>query len=488
MNEEAISGLIVLFGATGDLAQREILPALHQLYQRGLLSENFAVMGAARTEMDNKQFQDLVREAVEAGENFEEFEEDFFHHCRYSTLDVTAVDDFSNLKARMTEVIEEFQIDSEIVYFYSIAPQLYDDTTSNLNEAGVTDIEGNHRVMIEKPLGKDAETAEEYHELLQKFFADDQIYYVDHYSGMDFTQNVLATRYYNPIIEGLLNKDYVKNIQISLPETKAIGTRGKFYDDTGALLDMFQSHILQLLTLIGMELPEELTAEEIQTKKLELLEKIPNFTEEEVEEQVVRGQYGPDNEGKFKSYRQEEDVPVDSETETYIALEIAIDTPRWEGVPIYVRTGKSLVEGFNAIDVVLKTPDDIETNVPNRLSFGIRPEKGVSLVLNQKLPKNDYETMSTFIGPDYETIDTFYIASPYENLIADALIGDPTYFITFEQIKEQWRITDSIVEAWAELPVPDFPNYRANTFGPRASAELLAKNGDEWIHRHLRYL
>jgi glucose-6-phosphate 1-dehydrogenase len=237
-----------------------------------------------------------------------------------------------------------------------------------------------------------------------------------------------------------------------------------------------------------MELPEDLTTDAIQTKKLDFLQSIPELSKEEVEERVVRGQYGPDNQGKYISYRQEDDVPVDSRTETYIAIEMYIDMPRWEGVPIYVRTGKSLVEGFNSVDIVLTTPENVEEKVPNRLSFGIRPEKGVSFVLNQKLPKNEYKSMATFVGPDHETIDTFYIASPYENLIADALRGDPTYFMTIEQIREQWRITDSIVAAWEDMEEPDFPNYRANTFGPVEAEELLAKNGDEWIHRSTRYL
>lgn len=488
MSQENIGGLFVLFGATGDLAQRELLPALHQLYQRGHLSKNFAVIGAADTEMDDDQFQAFVQEAVEEGTNFEELDREFLSHCRYSTLDVNDDEDFANLKARMREVEEEFQIPSEYVYFYSIAPQLYDTTTVHLNEVGITDIDGNHRVMIEKPLGENLETAEEYHELLNKVFDEEKNYYIDHYSGMDFTQNIIASRYFNPIIEGILNKDYVKNIQISLPETKGIGTRGEFYENTGALKDMFQSHILQVLTLIGMELPENLTAEDIQANKLEFLQSIPDFSKEEVETQVVRGQYGPDNQGHHISYRQEDDVAVDSHTETYVALELYVDSPRWEGVPIYVRTGKSLVEGFNSVDVVLKTPDNVDEKVPNRLSFGIRPEKGVSFVLNQKLPKNDYKSMATFVGPDYDTIDTFYIASPYENLIADALKGNRTYFMTFAQIKEQWRITDSIVKAWDEMEAPDFPNYRANTFGPAEAEKLLEKNGDEWIYRDTKYL
>lgn len=483
MSTKEVGGLIVLFGASGDLAKRELFPALHQLYKRGELSEKFGIIGTARTDMNDEAFQDLVRESVEKGENFDGFAEDFFDHCRYKTADLTSLDDFKELHDKVKAVSNEFSIEEEYVYYYSIAPSLYDETTINLKESGMTDLPGNHRVIVEKPFGESLKSAEEYHDIFMKVFEEEQVYYMDHFPGMDLIQNVLATRYYNPFIEAMWNHDYIENIQISLPENLSIGTRGSFYDETGALLDMIQNHLLQILSIVAMDLPDNLTPEEIQANKLKVLQSIPTYTKEEVEAKVVRGQYSGDSSGQYKSYRKEEDVPAGSETETFVAMELKIDHPRWKGVPFYLRTGKALMEHFTVIDVILKAPKGTDYEVPNRLSFNVQPTEGLSLVLSQKVPNNEYQPLTTFIGPDHETLDDYYIAAPYENLLHDALNNDSLHFTTYGQIKEQWRITDSIVEAWAQAPAPDFPNYRANSFGPLEADQLLAANQHEWIRR-----
>lgn len=483
MSIKEVGGLIVLFGASGDLARRELFPALHQLFKRGELSEKFAIIGTSRTDMNDKDFQDLVRQSVEQGENFESFEEGFFNHCRYKKADLTSIEDFKGLYDKVKTVSNEFSIDETYIYYYSIAPSLYDETTIHLKESGMTDLPGNHRVMVEKPFGESLNSAEEYHDIFMKVFEEAQVYYMDHFSGMDLIQNVLATRYYNPFIEAMWNHDYIENVQISLPENLSIGSRGSFYDENGALLDMVQNHLLQILSLVAMDLPKNLTQEEIQANKLKLLQNVPSFTTEEVEAKVIRGQYSADSNGQYKSYRKEEDVPADSQTETYIAMELSIDSPRWKGVPFYLRTGKALKENFTAIDIILKAPVGTHYEVPNRLSFNVQPTEGFSLVLSQKLPNNMYQPLTTFIGPDHETLDANYIPEPYENLLHDALRHDPIHFPTYTQIKEQWRITDSVVEAWEKLPAPDFPNYRASSFGPIEADQLLSANQHEWIRR-----
>jgi len=483
MSKEQTSGLVILFGATGDLANRMLLPALHQLYQRGLLSENFAILGAAPDKLTDGEFQEQVRTAVENGPNFDKFDEDFFNHCRYQKTDNTKLDDVKQLHEQMELVAKEFETMNEYIYYYSIAPELYDETTTNIQEAEMTELEGNHRVVIEKPFGNSLDKAEEYHELFLKVFDREDIYFMDHFPGIDFIQNILATRLYNPLIEGIWNKEFIENVQISLPENLSIGTRGNYYEENGALLDMFQNHLLQILSLVAMELPDGISTESFHEKKLTLLENIPSFTEDQVEEKVVRGQYRADSEGKFKSYRSEQDVAKDSHTETFVALELAIDTPRWEGVPFYLRTGKALIEEYSAIDIILKPTDAVDTDVSTRITFMAEPPRGVSMVLNQKMPNNEYEPVVTFIGPDDDTFSDKYIADPYENMIYDVLAGDRTYFPSYEQIKEQWRITDSIKTAWDELPVPNLPNYRANTFGPIEAEDLLSENNHEWIKR-----
>lgn len=483
MAKKQLGGLIVLFGASGDLVSRMILPALHQLYQRGLLSEKFAILGTARTKMTDEEFQEHARQSVEAGPNFEKFDEGFFDHCRYQLTDNTKLEDLEKLRDKIELLAKEFETPDEYTYYYSIAPELYDETTENIKEAKITELQGNHRVVVEKPFGDSLETAEEYHQILLNVFDKEDIYFMDHFPGIDFIQNILATRFYNPLIEGIWNKQFIENIQISLPENLAVGTRGSFYEENGALLDMFQNHLLQILSLVAMELPDELTTESIHENKLALLQNVPTFTKDQVEEKIVRGQYKADSAGKFKSYRNEDDVASDSITETYIAAELNLDTSRWEGVPIYLRTGKALIEEYTAIDILLKSTDAVDSDVATRLTFMAEPAQGLSMVLNQKLPNNEYEPVTTFIGPDEETFKDDYIADPYENMIHDALAGDRTYFTTYDEIKEQWRITDSIGAAWKELPDPQLPNYRANTFGPIEAEELLTKNNHEWVKR-----
>ncbi len=483
MLKKESGGLMVMFGATGDLANLMLLPALHQMYQRGLISKNFVLLGAARTEMNNEEFRELVKESVESGPNFEKFNEEFLEHCHYLITDNTKLEDLKELRQTIELLSEKFETPEDYIYYYAIAPSIYDETTTNIKEAKITELNGNHRVIVEKPVGKSLETAEEYHKLFLKVFHKDNIYFMDHFPGLDFIQNILATRFFNPFIEGIWNNKFIDNVQISLPENISIEKRGNYYDEDGVLLDMFQNHLLQILTLVAMELPKELTTESIHANKLDVLCNIPTLTKEQVEKQVVRGQYQADSQGKFNSYRSEEDVPNNSNTSTYVAVELNINLPRWKGVPFYLRTGKALIEDYTAVDILLKSTDEIDSDVDTRLTFMAEPGEGLSLVLNQKNLNNKYEPITTFIGPDKKMFEDEYIAQPYENMLHDALTGDRINFPTFEEIEEQWRITDSIISAWEKSPEPTFPNYRANTFGPYEAEELLKKNNHVWVKR-----
>lgn len=483
MENKQISGLMVIFGASGDLAERFIYPALHQLFVRGKVAEKFAIIGAARTDFSEKEFQDYVKQAVEKGPNYSEFDEEFLKLCRYERVDSTLAEDFEALKKTLNELVEEKQLDSNFLYFYSISPNLYDETTANLKSSGITEIEGNHKVIVEKPFGENLESAKEYNKLLSNAFEEDNIYFNDHFPAMDFSQNILATRYFNPIIDAIWNRDFIENVQISLPESLSIEDRGGFYDDYGAVLDMFQNHILQLLALVAMDLPKSLDAKDVHQEKLKALKSVPEFDKKMVKDKVVRGQYQADQSGDYMNYRDEQDVPKDSHTDTYFAAELAVNTDRFEGVPFYVRTGKALVENHFTIDLVLKNRVDGEGSVANRLTFELEPKRGMSFVLDQKQATNEFAALTSFFGPDDTNYQATYIPDPYENLLEDALKGEHILFPTFEEIKEQWRIADSIVNAWKELPEPEFPNYRAKSFGPAAAEQLVNKNGHEWLYR-----
>jgi len=475
MNRKQVSGLIILFGATGDLAKKSLFPALHQLYQRGILSDDFAIIGASRTKLSDKEFRDDVENSVKNGGNFTEFEKTFLNHCFYQPMDNTKEEDYDKLFDRINEVKGTIEVDSNYIYYYSISPSLFDDTTSNLQKAGVTELKGNHRVLVEKPFGEDLESAKEYFRLLTNVFEEKEVYFIDHFNAMEYVQNILFTRFNNPVINQMIRKDYIENIQISLPEHLSVGTRGAFYDANGALLDMFQNHLLQILTMVAMKLPDKLDATSIHEKKLELLESIPTFTKNTVRTNIVRGQYAKDFQGQFLNYRDEPDVPTDSLTETYIALKLSVDLSHLNETPIYVRTGKALIENFHAVDIVFKEGA--------RLTFYIQPGSGVQFVVDQKHSEKEFEKVETVLGPDTDSIDKNYIPLPYENVLRDGLSGDKMNFITFEEIQEEWRITDSIVQAWKNLPDPDFPNYTANTFGPAEADELLEKNNHQWIKR-----
>lgn len=485
MKQQASDGVIVLFGVTGDLASRMLLPSLHQLYQRGLLSEKFLLIGAAKGNLTEEAFHNHVRKSVEAGPNFKQLNQDFLDHCYYVQTDVTQLEDLENLGQEIERLGKEFDSANEYTYYYSIPPAFYDETTNHLQQAKVTDIKGQHRVVVEKPVGDSLKTAKDYHELLLTVFDKENIYFMDHFSGMDFTQNILTSRFYNPLIESIWNHEFIENIQISLPEKLSIGSRGSYYDENGALFDMFQNHLLQILSIVAMELPEKLTSDEIHAKKLDILKKVPSLSQKEVTEKVVRGQYQADSEGQFNSYRHEDKVKKDSDTATYVAAELRIDDPRWEGVPFYLRTGKALLEHYTAVDIFLKSPAtaELRTDIGTRLTFMIEPAQGLSFVLNQKKPNNSYDPFASFIGPDKETFKGEYIPHPYENMIYNALVADRTFFPSFAQIEEQWRITDSIADAWANLETPEFPNYRANTFGPIEAEKLLERNNHFWVKR-----
>lgn len=483
MSKVEVGGLIILFGATGDLAERQLYPAFHQLYQRGQLTEEFAIIGAARTQVTENEFKEQVRKAVEAGSNFTEFEESFLEHIYYQPADNTKVQDFEKLMTKIKEVSTTHHTSDRFLYYYSIAPSIYDETTVNLKESGITSLTGEHRVIVEKPFGYSLESAKEYYQILKKSFNDEEIFLIDHFPGMDFVQNILATRFYNPFIEGIWNKKFIENIQINLPERLKVGDRGAFYDENGALLDMFQNHILQILSFIIMDLPKELEKDAIHSEKHVALSQIPTYSKEEVKEFVVRGQYSADAEGEYNHYRDEPDVAEDSSTETYIAIQLSVDNERWEGVPIYVRTGKALVEQFSSVDIILKERNGDSNDTPSRLTFYIEPGKGLAMVLNQKDIESNMEPITTFIGPDQNTFGKEYVPTPYENLLHDALEGDNTLFSSWEEVQEQWRITDAIKVAWNNMSDPAFPNYQATSFGPSSADRLLTRNNHEWIKR-----
>ncbi|MDO4680100.1 MAG: glucose-6-phosphate dehydrogenase [Aerococcus sp.] len=478
------SGLIVLFGATGDLASRKLYPAIYQLYQRHLLSKHFAVIGTARREWDDDYFRQVVAKALEkAGIDVEAKRlKQFQEHFYYVPNDATKEEHFTILKEKMQTLKEKFKVESRYLYYLSIAPNLFDAVTKHLKSTGIMELEGTHRVLLEKPFGHDQASAKALNDALADTFSNENIYRIDHYIGKETVQNIWFLRRFNPMIEGIWNYHFIDHVQITLSENLPVGSRGGYYDDNGALLDMFQNHILQVMSFVGMDLPQENTASDLHAKKVAFLRSLPTLSVEQVKETIVRGQYDQSNDGHAIAYRDEEQVDDHSNTETFVAGRLTSHAKRWQGVPFYFRTGKNLSTGkYTTVDLIFKADTPLNNN-PARLSFVITPELGARIVLNQKEfgTLKDQQVMPFW--PDKKVLDTLYMPESYETILYCALRGDKTIFATIAEIEEQWRITDSIKQAWDVLPRPDFPNYPALSHGPKEAGQLLSEDQRQWIY------
>ncbi|HFI0683245.1 TPA: glucose-6-phosphate dehydrogenase [Streptococcus suis] len=473
------SGLMVLFGASGDLARRELYPALYKLYDRGLLAQEFAVLGSSREEWSDQEFRDYIKDHMEKQDSQIKIDPDFLKHLYYQPADITEAESFKGLKDKAEEVINQHQTGDDIFYYLSIAPSFIEAAAENLKQADFFALANKQRLVVEKPFGSDQASAEALYKHLNEIFDAKDIYLTDHFAAMDFNQNILATRFTNPTIEAIWNKDYISNVQISLPESMSIGIRGEFYDSTGALLDMFQNHILQILVNVAMELPKELTEEAIHKAKIEALQNVSSMTKKQVGDRIVRGQYIGDEAGKNVAYVEEAGVELTSQTETFVAGDLRIQSDRWKGVPFYFYTGKSLDEHYFKVDLVFKSPHQQANHPTSRLTFYIEPAWGMQWVLEQKRNEQDYSTQATFLKRSPEAIERSYVPNPYENVLYDAFAQDKTTFVTIEEILEQWRITDAIIKHWeTETSLEAYP-YKSS--GPQAMHRLTEANGHHWI-------
>lgn len=481
MTTKEVRGLIVLFGATGDLASRKLYPALFRLYRRGLLTKNFAVIGTARRQWTEDYYQNIVLDAIKSLDPEEGLAEEFATHFHYVSNDATDPSHYEILKNKMAEYKAQYNTGDTYLYYLSTAPGIFPHITKNLKETGIVNDQGHHRLVLEKPFGSDLASAEELNNALNISFDEDQIYRIDHYLGKEMVLNIIASRFYNPVLEKVWNKDAIENIQITLAEDMPVGSRGGYYDKSGAIRDMFQNHMLQIAAFVGMELPETLEPVAIHKTKREFLEAIPSFTAEQARDNIVRGQYGPSTDDNVVSFRDEAEVADDSDTETYLAIKLNVDTNRWAGVPFYFRTGKALNTKYTTVEIVLKN-DKIKETEPSRLTFYIQPEDGLVMTLNAKQPASGFENRQVVLSETKSSGEYLYVADAYEKLFHQVFQGDATNFTTWGQLQQQWRIVDSIVECWKEVPAPDFPNYAAGSFGPQAADELLAESNHRWFN------
>ena len=488
--------LFTIFGGTGDLAQRKLYPSLFRLYKKGDLKEDFAVIGTARRPWSDEHYREVVMGTIKELSDSQEQAETFASHFYYQSHDVTDTSHYDSLKDLAETLDQKYHLEGNQIFYLAMSPNFFGTIVSHLKSQGMLDTDGYHRVIIEKPFGSDYNSAKELNEEINQVFTEQEIYRIDHYLGKEMIQNISAIRFANNIFESMWNNRYIDNVQINIAENLGVEERGGYYDKSGALKDMVQNHILQILSLLAMEPPVAFSEKELRTEKIKALNAIRIYSEEEVKQHFVRGQYdkGQLEDKKFVGYREEANVDEESATETFVAGKFLIDNFRWSGVPFYVRTGKRLTEKGTRINIVFKQvpvnvfkqdlneQKQIESLAPNVLTIYIQPTEGFSLSLNGKEIGQGFETLPVKL--DYRNSTEIVENTPeaYEKLILDALNGDGTNFTHWDEVAQSWRIVDVIRHAW-DQETPDFPNYAAGTMGPQAAYDLLAADGFEWIWR-----
>jgi glucose-6-phosphate 1-dehydrogenase len=482
---------LVIFGATGDLAQRKLLPAIYNLAHEGALPERFSLIGIARTQQPDEQYRDFARDAIQKYSRREPDEavlSSLLGRMRYvgaSFDDPAAYDGLSQIAG---ELDEEAGIPFNRVFYLATAPGFFETIAKSLGERGLDRREGaDVRLVVEKPFGHDLASAKELNRALLSVFDERQIFRIDHYLGKETVQNMLVLRFANGIFEPLWNRSYIDHVQITAAEDIGIGTRAEYYDRSGALRDIVQNHLLQLLTILSMEPPVSFSADEVRNEKVKVLHAIKPPRPEEVPEHVVRAQYTAGvAEGKeVPGYLEEQGVAPGSATETYVALRLGIDNWRWAGVPIYMRAGKRLARRVTEIAVTLKPVPHLAFEQsgslgvrPNQLILNVQPNEGVSLSLVAKIPGARMRVRPVNMEFAYGT--SFMSQSPeaYERLILDTMRGDATLFARDDEVEAAWGIVDPILEAWQQMPGP-LPQYMAGSSGP-AEADSILLDGHEW--------
>jgi len=481
-----------IFGATGDLAKRKLFPAFYSLYREGKLGENFAVVGLARRPRTNEQFREDVQHSIREFARYPIADEAewtrFTKHFEYMSLDINNVAGFHELNALTHRLDEQFQTGGNRLFYLALAPELFGSVSANLREGGLLETKGWHRLVIEKPFGYDLSSAERLNAQLRQVFEEQDIYRIDHYLGKEMVQNIEFVRFANAFFEPLWNNKYIANIQITLSETVGVEERGGYYDHSGALRDMGQNHMLQMLMMMAMEPPSRLHPEDIRDEKVKVLRSLRLFeSADEVRKNVVRGQYAAGQaRGKAqRAYREEDAVSPASETETYFAARVYVDNFRWAGVPFYIRTGKRLPVKTTEVVVEFKNiPDNVylakkHQLEPNLLVFRVNPMEGIYLKMNAKQPGS--EGVIVPIAMDFCQSCQIGINTPeaYERLLYDATRGDSTYFTRWDEVALAWQYVDRIAAAWRESAA-DLHLYPAGSWGPEKAQALLAEDGFKW--------
>jgi glucose-6-phosphate 1-dehydrogenase len=493
---------IVIFGATGDLTQRKILPTLAHLMHDHPLPESFCIVAYARRPFTDQQWRAMALESInkylpDDDKLDGKAQLALAQHLFYCQGDVDDREGYGKLSDLLDKLDEEMGTAGNRIFYLATPPDLDPEIIHQLGGAGLSHSRNGEangsggwtRIITEKPFGHDLASAQKLNRDLSRVFRENQIFRIDHYMGKETVQNIMAFRFANGVFEPLWNQRYIDHVQILVGESLGIGTRSEFYEKSGAIRDIVQNHIMQVLCLVAMEPPVAFDAEAIRDEKVKVLRAIPAYVPEHVAERVVRGQYtaGEVDGEQVPGYKQEKGVDPNSATETYIALKLFIENWRWEDVPFYIRTGKRLPTRSTEVTIQFKRvphqmykPTETKGLVPNRLTIRIQPDEGIALKIGAKIPGAAQHLESVDMGFTYT--EAFGIESPdaYERLIADCMLGDSTLFIRRDEIEASWRIIDSITSAWAKISPDTVYPYPANTWGPPESDALIENDGRKW--------
>ncbi|MGD8239706.1 MAG: glucose-6-phosphate dehydrogenase [Armatimonadota bacterium] len=497
-NEGAEDCIVVIFGASGDLTKRKLLPALSALYRQDLLPERFAVLGVSRSQMSGETFRARVAESVEQYSRDDAIDaeklREFAQRVHYEPVDTSSAEGYGQLKARLAALDAEYRTGGNCMYYLAMPPRLYEPTAAHLGHSGLNaqgDGTGWKRIVIEKPFGHDLESARALNGDLLKVFHEDQIYRIDHYLGKETVQNVLVFRFSNGIFEPLWNRNYVRYVEITSAEHIGMEGRGAYYDRAGVVRDMVQNHLLQIVGLMAMEPPSSFDADAIRNESLKVFQSLRPLTERQIAENVVRGQYMPSTvRGEsLAGYRDEEGVAPDSRTETFVALRFHIDNWRWGGTPFLLRAGKRLPTRVTEVVIHFKpTPHRLlgpETGFPqgrNQLIIRIQPDEGILLRFGMKLPGAGFEVKDVAMDFHYSDLSDTHISEPYERLLLDCMLGDATLYARNDVVEACWAFVDPILEAWEAKPDAKLYGYPAGTWGPKEADALVRGHADQWRH------
>lgn len=486
--------IIVIFGATGDLTWRKLIPAIYNLYLDHWIPENFYVMGVGRGGLSEAQFHKKLNEGVDKfSRRGKSKKKEWDAFARYLTYYQGEFDDnttYDHIKKQIQQLEKRWKVPVNCIFYMAVPPQFFNVIATKIGNAGLARDKKMSRIVLEKPFGHDLESAKNLNTLLHNLFDECQIYRIDHYLGKETVQNILAFRFANAMFEPIWNRNYIEHVQITVSEQLGVENRGNYYETAGALRDMIQNHILQLLCLISMEPPVSFNADEIRNRKVDVLNALRKFRPEDVHKFAVRGQYG---EGwilgkKVKSYRQEPDVNKNSNKETFAAIKLYIDNWRWQDVPFYLRTGKRMNESITVITIQFRPvphqsfPTEATGNwQPNRLVLNIQPHMGIRLQFQAKQPGLEMLLYPVDMLFNYSESYTSGTPEAYETLLLDIMRGDSTLFMRADQVEAAWDILMPIINLWEKNPSVDFPNYAAGAQGPQDGEAIIAADGHNWI-------